>query len=210
MLDNIQIRSMLPRELQVKARVRIPEGSLFGAVAGAVARFSDAVRGLRFGQDVKASGGMTKHSAANERIKRDYFAYLKEALGGDDPLFPATEIGLGEQGGFIAAGLLYFNPHSFRDMLTQLGERLCRTPEEFKAWSQNLGHSGVLTTLTSYGSVASHRQAELIRGLGPPAAPAVSLDDPDLAELFHRLAQRGLAWPYRQRSGWASRRPGAS
>ena len=27
---------------------------------------------------------MTKHNAANERIKRDYFAYLKEALGRDE------------------------------------------------------------------------------------------------------------------------------
>ena len=27
---------------------------------------------------------MTKHSAANERIKRDYLAYLKEAKGRDE------------------------------------------------------------------------------------------------------------------------------
>ena len=27
---------------------------------------------------------MTKHNAANERIKRDYLAYLKEALGRDE------------------------------------------------------------------------------------------------------------------------------
>ena len=27
---------------------------------------------------------MTKHSAANERIKRDYFAYLREARGRDE------------------------------------------------------------------------------------------------------------------------------
>lgn len=27
---------------------------------------------------------MTKHSAANERIKREYFAYLKEAKGRDE------------------------------------------------------------------------------------------------------------------------------
>ena len=39
-------------------------------------------------------------------------------------------------------------------------------PEEFKAWSQNLGHEQVLTTFSSYGQVAQDRQAELIRGLG--------------------------------------------
>ena len=110
--------------------------------------------------------------------------------GEDDPLFPKTLIGLGEQGGFqavglarehwtgtgpiraiyrdafTAAGLPYFNPHCFRDALVQLGERICTTPEHFKAWSQNLGHERVLTTLTSYGKVPAARQADLIRGLG--------------------------------------------
>jgi hypothetical protein len=36
---------------------------------------------------------------------------------------------------FTSAGLAYANPHSFRKTLVQLGERLCRSPEEFKAWS---------------------------------------------------------------------------
>ena len=35
-----------------------------------------------------------------------------------------------------------------------------------KAWSQNLGHSEVMTTLTSYGSVPTHEQGELIKGSG--------------------------------------------
>jgi hypothetical protein len=50
--------------------------------------------------------------------------------------------------------------------LVQLGERLCTTPEQFKAWSQNLGHERVMTTLTSYGNVTPQRQAEVLRGLG--------------------------------------------
>ena len=45
-----------------------------------------------------------------------------------------------------AAGLPYFNPHSFRNTLVRLGQEICKTPEEFKAWSQNLGHEKVLTT----------------------------------------------------------------
>ena len=73
------------------------------------------------------------------------------------------------QRGVHIAGLPYANPHSFRKTLAQLGERMCRTPEEFKAWSQNLGHEQVLTTFSSYGQVAHERQAELIRGLGGPA-----------------------------------------
>ena len=35
--------------------------------------------------------------------------------------------------------------------------------------ARNLGHEQVLTTFSSYGEVAHHRQAELIRGLDRPA-----------------------------------------
>ena len=66
---------------------------------------------------------------------------------------------------FEAAGLPYFNPHSFRRTLAQLAEAMCKTPEQFKAWSQNLGHGGVLTTFHTYGSVADRRQGESIKGL---------------------------------------------
>lgn len=116
-----------------------------------------------------------------------------------DPLFPATRIAVDAQSQFKAvgldrtgwrsagpiraifraafekAGLPYFNPHSFRHTLVQLGERRCRTPEEFKAWSQNLGHEGVLTTFCSYGSVPSGRQGEIMCGLAR-AAPATDID----------------------------------
>jgi hypothetical protein len=47
-----------------------------------------------------------------------------------------------------------------------LGGQICKSPEQYKAWSQNLGHENVLTTFSSYGDVARHRQAEIIRGLG--------------------------------------------
>jgi hypothetical protein len=49
--------------------------------------------------------------------------------------------------------------------LARLGEQLCHSPEEFKAWSQNLGHAHVMTTLTSYGEVSRERQAEIMRDL---------------------------------------------
>lgn len=142
-------------------------------------------------------------------IFADWCTYLREELhwGDSDPLFPATAVAPDPNGVFAPAGLLregwrstgpvrnvyrrafafaglpYFKPHSLRDTLAQHGERVCPTIEAFKAWSQNLGHSGVLTTLTSYGTVAAHRQAELIRSLGaaPPAAP-------DNAELVKAIA----------------------
>jgi len=124
-------------------------------------------------------------------IVEQWIVYLREQKlwGGDDPLFPATAVvngvdlkfeavGLSRRhwsnaapiraifrDGFTLAGLTYFNPHSFRKTLAQLGERVCRTPEELKAWSQNLGHEDVMTTLRSYGEVPSSRQAEIIRSL---------------------------------------------
>ncbi len=72
------------------------------------------------------------------------------------------------QDAFTGAGLPYFNPHSFRNTLVRLGQSMCQTPEEFKAWSQNLGHDKVLTTFLNYGQVESPRQGEIIRELGRP------------------------------------------
>jgi integrase/recombinase XerD len=72
---------------------------------------------------------------------------------------------------FTLARLTYFNPHSFRKALAQLGERVCRTPEELKAWSQNLGQEDVMTTLRSYGEVPSPRQGEIIKNLHPASEP---------------------------------------
>lgn len=151
------------------------------------------------------------------QIVGDWITYLRKDLlwSEGDPLFPATLMATGAGGGFVAAGLdrkhwstaepvrrifreafaraglPYFNPHAFRNTLAQLGERVCTTPEEFKSWSQNLGHEHVLTTFTSYGSVPSARQAELIRNLGR-AGDSVSNDDL-AADLEALLAKRRRA-----------------
>jgi hypothetical protein len=69
---------------------------------------------------------------------------------------------------FTRAGLPYFNPHSFRNTLVQLGQAVCKSPEQFKAWSQNLGHEKTLTTFLSYGEVACPRQGEIMRDLAKP------------------------------------------
>lgn len=151
-------------------------------------------------------------------IVTDWIGWLRRERqwGDDDPLFPATAMAVDDEGGFIAAGLSrhgwsttqpirdafkagcaaadlpYFNPHSLRDMLARLGERLCDTPEAFKAWSQNLGHNDVLTTLTSYGQVPAHRQAELIKGLGQRRTDgfADTLADADMGDLIAALARK--------------------
>ena len=48
-------------------------------------------------------------------------------------------------------------------MLVRHAMALDLSPEQMKAWSQNLGHTDVLTTFTSYGTVPAARQGELIR-----------------------------------------------
>jgi hypothetical protein len=63
------------------------------------------------------------------------------------------------------AGLPYFNPHSLRQTLMQLAYDLNLTPRELKAWSQNLGHESVLTSLGSYGTLGFHEQAEVMTSL---------------------------------------------
>lgn len=151
-------------------------------------------------------------------ILSKYVEHLRRDLhwGDADPLFPATRMEVGLAGGFVAAGLKrehwstaepvrrifrqsferagfpYFKPHAIRDTLAQLGEQRCKTPEEFKAWSQNLGHENVLTTFTSYGVVASHRQAELIRRLAwNPALIDGSTVEARLAKLARLEAAMG-------------------
>ncbi len=145
------------------------------------------------------------------QIVADWVKFLRQVKlwGNDDALFPATQVAVGEEcrfrvvglnrkhwsnatairkifrEAFEAAGLPYFNPHSFRNTLVRLGEILCQTPEHFKAWSQNLGHEGVLTTFYSYGSVGTRRQGEIIRDLANPQQK----ERPDIAEFAKAVAR---------------------
>jgi integrase/recombinase XerD len=64
-------------------------------------------------------------------------------------------------------------PHSFHDTLARLGEGLCLTLEEWKSWSQNLGHESEATTFVGYGKVPHHRQREIMRALAKPRLPAL-------------------------------------
>ena len=72
---------------------------------------------------------------------------------------------------FGRAGLPYFPPHSFRHTLGHLMQTMCRTPEQIRAWSQNLGHENIATTLTSYGRIDPHRQGAVIGAISPDGAP---------------------------------------
>jgi len=141
-------------------------------------------------------------------IVADWVTYLKQELlfGNEDPLFPKTQIGQNKAANFQASGVVNehwssaaairkifkvafaaadlptFNPHSFRNTLAALGETICRSPEEFKAWSQNLSHEGVLTTFYSYGDVQVSRQADLFKRFKEPRTEANSHDVTGLAK----------------------------
>jgi len=122
----------------------------------------------------------------------DWARYLREVklFGSADPLFPRCKVVQGE-GGFMfeaqgvepvfwrgtgsirqilkerteAAGLDYYFPHSFRHAHVHLALKYCRTAEQMKAISQNLGHEHVGTTLTSYGTLDQYRIGEIIRDM---------------------------------------------
>ena len=66
---------------------------------------------------------------------------------------------------FVTAGLEQFTPHSFRTTLVKYGDQICTTREQFKAWSQNMGHDSVITTISAYCPVSDERQAVLIKQL---------------------------------------------
>lgn len=142
----------------------------------------------------------------------EWVEYLRsEKLWGlDDPLFPRTRVepnadrefavaGLAPEHwsstspirsifatAFERAGLPYYHPHSFRKTLVTLGERRCQSPEEFKAWSQNLGHEHVLTTFIGYGAVSSRRQAEIMRDLRRSETDTQA-DEQLFRQLFERM-----------------------
>ena len=171
--------AMMPEgtALERRDRALIAFAMVTGARVGALASFRL--------MHVDMVGGFVEQDARTVRTKaaktfRTYFMEVDEAAlaivrdwveelrcdhlwGPDDPLFPATEIGLAPDGGFIPtglarhgwassepvreifrrafemAGLPYFNPHSFRTMLVRHAMTLDLSPEAMKAWSQNLG-----------------------------------------------------------------------
>lgn len=153
-------------------------------------------------------------------IVEGWVTYLQteKLWSNNDPLFPKTQLAIGASQQFEAAGLKrehwstatpiraifkeafgraglpYFNPHSFRNTLVQLCYSKCRTHEQTKAWSQNLGHDSVLTTLTSYGEVSRQRQAEILKGMANPEVGQT--DNNVLADaIVQRLINHGIALP---------------
>ena len=160
-------------------------------------------------------------------IVAEWVTHLRDERlwGEDDSVFPATAVGVGEdqqfgavglkrehwtgaspmraifRAAFKAAGLPYFNPHSFRKTLVRLGQTTCQTPEHFKAWSQNLGHESVMTTFRNYGTVDSRRQGEIMKSFDKQT-PAVEAEVDKIAEAVARkllVASQSGQWEAKTR-----------
>src|SRR5262249_14902128 len=138
-------------------------------------------------------------------------------FGADDPLFPATKIaldggrhfaaaGLGRRHwrdagpirrifkeAFARAGLPHYVPHSVRHTLAIHSEKMELTPEQWKAYSQNFGHTSPMTTFNSYGPVAPHRQAEIMSELAtarvPDSTPDLKLTDEQVRLVLSEIAK---------------------
>ena len=101
-------------------------------------------------------------------------------FGPNNPVFPKTRVSDNDKS-FRAAGIrpsiggdaspvrairergpAVFPPHSLRHTLGHLMQSACRTPRQIKAWSQNLGHENIATTLTSYGTIDPRQAGEVI------------------------------------------------
>jgi len=117
-----------------------------------------------------------------------WVSHLKteKLFGPDDPMFPPKEVRPVE-GGFAATGfkrevyknanairqaikdaftsadLPPFTPHAFRKTLVKWADVQYPTREAFKAFSQNIGHSSVITTISAYCPISLEQQGALIK-----------------------------------------------
>ena len=118
----------------------------------------------------------------------DWVDHLKreKLFGPDDALFPPAKIKLVNgafkvvgfereiyknantiraaiKGAFTRADLPPFTPHAFRKTLVKWADTQYLTREAFKAFSQNIGHTSVVTTISAYCPVSLEQQRKLIR-----------------------------------------------
>lgn len=121
----------------------------------------------------------------------NWVTYLHEDLmyGPADALFPKAEMGIkvgkfaviglsrepysnGQKinqifkSAFLRAGMRPFSAHTLRKTHAMLMDKICETHEQRKAFSMNMGHEHLATTVSAYIHVPQERQREIIRNLG--------------------------------------------
>ncbi|MDA9265248.1 hypothetical protein N9P81_00550 [bacterium] len=111
---------------------------------------------------------------------------MRALFGPDDPLFPPAKV-KAIDGGFQVVGLnreIYknantireaikdaftradlppFTPHAFRNILVKWADTAYPTRAAFKAFSQNIGHSSVITTVNAYCPISIEEQSAHIK-----------------------------------------------
>ena len=129
-----------------------------------------------------------------DQVFGEWISFLRgeKEFGPDDPVFPKTQVGPGQDQAFTALGigrehwadaaavrrifrdafkrveLPFGKPHTVRNTLVQFAYQQRLTAEQMKALSQNLGHESPMTTFSSYGPLTRERQGEVIAGVGRP------------------------------------------
>lgn len=153
-------------------------------------------------------------------ILADWISELRSDHGfaDNDPIFPKTVMRLDDNRRFVAdclgqepwadagpirrifreafslAGLPYFNPHSFRKTLWRLAEQICRTPEELRLWSLNLGHEHVITSVISYSPMSDSQRREGMRRLaGRSSSDGIAAHDMEKLAIARRAIDEVLA-----------------
>lgn len=148
-----------------------------------------------------------------ETIVVEWVNYLRDECGftDNDPLFPKASLKQGDlfefevdgltrefwvtttkareifANSFLNAGLDVYSPHTFRNMLVSEMYKRGLSIVEFKAFSQNLGHSSAQTTLTSYGSLSQLEQKVLVRGAVEARRREKDLSKDELLALLKNL-----------------------
>lgn len=146
------------------------------------------------------------------RYFEEWYTYLvvtkKYSL--TEPMFPSTEMGMvgPDHHAYIAKGIShnfwadagplrnifrdralqmgveYFYPHSYRHFVTAETEKHLSTPEQFKAFSQSLGHEHIATTFSSYGRLSPSRTNEVMREVNFGKSSSDSQDDEKIKQMF--------------------------
>ena len=85
--------------------------------------------------------------------------------------------------GCKCAGIRSYNPHSARHFLKLVRDDYCRTPEQRKAWSYNMGHENERITETNYAKMTNQRRDDIFANL--PVGNAETEEEKDLLLAYY-------------------------